>query len=141
MSAFICSPEHIATLVVYYRQAGYPGERFDLEYAADTLMRANIASVAYRYPGDGEGARPGPVGYATDGALIEETKRLAMDTEFHREVKKYKPVEIIKLAQSLDYQSCESPEWENTPAKALIDSIIFRAATWLPGYNEAPWGI
>lgn len=53
----------------------------------------------------------------------------------------YRPIEIIKLCNSLDYQSCEHPDWEASHAKALLDKIRQTAITKLPGYDEAPWGI
>ena len=53
----------------------------------------------------------------------------------------YTPIQIIKLCNSLIYQSCEHPTWKDSEAYAIITSIIDHAITVLPGYEEADWTI
>ena len=51
------------------------------------------------------------------------------------------PVVILKLCANLDYQSCETPDWKTTKARALLEQIKDEAIRQLPGYEDAPWGL
>jgi hypothetical protein len=51
------------------------------------------------------------------------------------------PVQIIKAAHCLDYQSCETDDWETTLAYKILQTIISAACHNLPGYDDAYWGI
>ena len=51
------------------------------------------------------------------------------------------PVEIIKLCDCYDYQSCETRDWETTEAFAICAALRAAAIDSLPGYEDAPWGL
>lgn len=51
------------------------------------------------------------------------------------------PLDIIKLCDCLEYQSCETDDWESTWTYAFLNSVRHRAITKLPGYDNAPWGL
>ena len=51
------------------------------------------------------------------------------------------PLDIIKLCQSLKYQSCEHPGWEASFAYDFLNRVISAAIATLPGYDNAFWGI
>ena len=52
------------------------------------------------------------------------------------------PLQIIKLANSLDYQSCEDSDyWEHSKAKSLNDAIIASCIRQLPGYEDLRWSL
>ena len=51
------------------------------------------------------------------------------------------PLDIIKLCQSLKYQSCEHPTWDASFAKDFLNRVISAAIAALPGYDSAFWGI
>ncbi len=53
----------------------------------------------------------------------------------------YLPVEIIKACDCYDYQSCETPDWKDTEAYAIMQMLRKRAIYSLPGYEEAAWEI
>ena len=50
------------------------------------------------------------------------------------------PVEIIKLCDCYSYQACETNDWSETEAHAIVTALRERAITNLPGYEEAAWG-
>ena len=50
-------------------------------------------------------------------------------------------IEILKLVDSLEYQSCEHPEWERSEARKCLHRITGFAVSQLPGYAIAPWSI
>jgi hypothetical protein len=142
MSAFICSPTHIATVVVAgFRAADgmgiYCGP--DMGYARDPqqvarqLMAENINSVQYRYPADTDGRRPGSTG--TDEAMIEEAGQKTHN------VSALSAVNALKLLACLEYQSCETPSFEQSAAAYAIRSLRNYLVTALPEYREAPWSI
>lgn len=91
------------------------------------LWRECLASVAYRYPDDSDGERPGPPGFR-DADVGTYT---------------YTPAPVLTdgaLAKTLGcyrYQSCEHPGWNDSEAGKLT------AALYNPNipYDEsAPWG-
>lgn len=49
-------------------------------------------------------------------------------------------VEILKLCDCYTYQACETPDWEESEAYAIVQAIRARVIHTLPGYDEAPWG-
>ncbi len=50
------------------------------------------------------------------------------------------PLDIIKLCQSLRYQSCERAAWDQSFAKDFLNRVISAAIGALSGYNAAFWG-
>ena len=54
----------------------------------------------------------------------------------HRE-----PVEILKAIACYEYQACETPDWDASIAKAFCAWLRVRAIEFLPGYEDAEWGI
>jgi hypothetical protein len=129
MSAFIVSNAQINALVrfasinnitFFY---GATSQRWNIsgneDATAQLLLDENVRSVNYRYKQEDEA---GKIVYQIDAPVLT-------------------PVQIIKAAQCLEYQSCETPDWDKTMAKQLIDAIISTAITKLPGYDDAPWSI
>lgn len=47
----------------------------------------------------------------------------------------------MKFIQCLRYQSCETPDWEDTEAAALLDRLQIDIIRMLPGYEDANWSI
>lgn len=95
------------------------------------LWRENIASVSHRYPGESSDTLPGPI----DCDFVIEGSDIPV---FHPPIK---PVEVLKACKCYEYQSCEHGEaWEQSSAKAFIDSLKEDAIRALPGYEQAAWG-
>lgn len=151
MSAYICNPEHFGILAAYASITGCginewrPSRTNTLaakigtaQCIAKGLARENIRSVAHRYPGDKDGSRPGP---GLMDADIEEAAALyaAHFIEHSNYIHSLSPIQIIKLARSLDYQSCESNDWRDTLAWRQLDWISGEAINQLPGYEDARW--
>lgn len=135
MSAFLCSPEHIGALANYYIAQSQVHRNKTATDVAEILARANLASVSYRYEdlSDPDKAAEGFLGMTAD-AYVTECKRQAL---WHP--KPISNVAAYKMAQCLDYQSCEVPNWLGSEAERLIDGIKDTAVRSMPGYDEAPW--
>lgn len=129
MSAFIVSNTQINALVrfastnnvsFYY---GPTSQRWNVsgneDATAQLLLDENVRSVNFRY---GETTEAERIVYQIDAPDLT-------------------PVQVIKAAQCLEYQSCETSDWEQTMAKKLLTTIIDWAVTKLPGYEAAPWSI
>jgi hypothetical protein len=118
MSAFIVSNEHIASLVNF--AVATNTIKSDLaQISATVLLDANITSVNVRYKEN----TTATIDYAST------PKKLLT------------PVQAIKAAKCLDYQSCEYDGYESSTAKKLINQIINSALYKLDGYDSAPWAI
>ena len=143
MSAFVCHPNHIRELALFAAGLGRPLERVtqswvrviagadvadlmsdaELDYPdllATILYRENVRSVRHRYPNDS----------------FEALERLTIGS-YRRQIAD--PVQLLKMCQCLDYQSCETTDWEQSTAYKIIRSIISAAIGDLPGYREAAW--
>lgn len=145
MSAFLCLPEHIQAITRYAVANGilYDVDPFTL---ATVLAKENIRSVEYRYPDvKGHAARDFfTVPYASNEAYIAAcgepwkpgVPRLPVESDLS-------PVEAVKLVDSLEYQSCETPDWENTEAYKWLNAIARRAARRIDpaGYDKAAWAL
>lgn len=85
------------------------------------LVDQNYRSVNYRYDD-----RLEPEVFEITGNDLKYTKRLT-------------PVETLKALASYDYQSSETPDYEETAACKLANLIRHYAIESLPGYDEARW--
>lgn len=54
-------------------------------------------------------------------------------------MKRLTPVETLKALASYDYQSSETPDYQETTACKLANLIRYYAINALPGYEEAKW--
>lgn len=132
MSAWIASDAHISTLVGFY--AANTNSNINVKWYATRLMAANVRSVNHRYSDNDKSRWHG----------TENETRMYGSAG---------PVTVLKLAQSLDYQSCEHADWQTSQARKLLTKIekVARAKLGphyrnmptdeLPGYNAAPWGV
>ena len=150
MSAYICNPEHIGILAAYAAVndcAIYRWRMSDSILTAQNVAKGlaleNIRSVAHRYPDDKDGQRPGP--NLKDADIVEAcqiyaghfAKRLGGVVVMAEDV--LEPIQVIKLVRSLDYQSCETDDWEMTLAAQQLRWISGEAISRLPGYEDADW--
>lgn len=134
MSAFIVSDEHIGYLVNaglrldtggklrwYWGNPTHSSEvRSDnVDAVGQMLVNANFESVNARYRKDDP-----PHEYK------HEWDRRQPD-----------PVQVLKAISCFDYQSCESPSWEASEAKAFCHALQCLAISKLPGYDKAEWEI
>jgi len=92
------------------------------------LLDENVRSVSYRYSNTPITNLPGK----TDAEYL-------LPFVFHPILRVPKPVEILKMLDCYEYQSCEHPGWEHSEAKVFCNALRHRAIRLLPGYDEAPW--
>lgn len=149
MSAYVSSPESFGLLAAYaiLNKCGVSDWCFsrkshdidDVQRIAKGLARENIRSVAHLYPNDADGSRPGPC--LLDAEIEEAAAIYAAHflTNTHL-VRKVTPIQIIKVAQCVNYQSCETEDWKDTKAYCQLDWITSEALRHLPGYEDADWG-
>ena len=140
MSAYVVSDNHINELIRFidtrfylnksYLQRVIPeiafirDDKLFFERVGQELLNENYRSVNYRYKNS-----------------EDEEKCHKFSYKEKLGEKKLKPVEILKLVACLDYQSCETDNWETTRAYKILESIKSFAINQLDGYNEASWGI
>ena len=146
MSAYIVSKAHIDAIVTFAvggtrrvgtvkrmaEDAGHGKYVSSSDYTPSQIGAAlwaeNHASVDYRY--SETTAVPAYVFRPTcHGSACSKPTRLLT------------PLDIIKLCQSLKYQSCEHPGWEASFAYDFLNRVISAAIGALPGYDTAFWGI
>ena len=152
MSAFIVDPGHIDYLVTACRmyQIQPAGEATATEAAAscthpspwsgaaitdvymmsDTelgreLLKENLNSVAFRYGLD----------------LTPDELAAPESYEYHRPRLAVTPVQTLKAAQRLEYQSCEHPGWADSLACNILAHLTSEATQRLPGMDSALWAI
>jgi len=134
MSAWIVSKKHIDVIVAAVETHG----EWSLSRTAlgRLLWTENLASVAYRYPNDGDGQRPGPNGFRDNDVNTYKYRTPSDDLTT--------PVAALKLAESYRYQSCEHPQWQDSAASRIVESLIETLKVGVSEdseeYEEAPWG-
>jgi len=147
MSAFICTPEHHAALAAFactprhgHRSHLREWEKASHEETCKEVARQlawhNIRSVAHRYPDDKDGERPGPSGM-TDAEMMDKAAEIA--AHYLYSPPELSPVDILKMSQCYDYQTCETEDYANTLAARQIEWIKSAAMNMLPGYGDAKW--
>lgn len=150
MSAFLVSEAHITALVDVAangpsdRSAKYPGDGWhtpSLRYACESAP-FGIKSLDPRH-------EPDPIGVwlwsenATSVAyLYHEPAEETYTYTFERPSRRLTTVEALKAIDGYVYQSCEHPEWKDSPAKQFVELLRLTLIGNLPGYNEADtWSI
>jgi hypothetical protein len=128
MSAFIVTDSHINALVRYASRHNIRvfygatlqchAVRESEQSTADILLNENVKSVNYRYN-------------ENDNASIVYDYKAPLLT----------PIEAIKAAQCLRYQSCEHNDYEQSIASKIIEAIIVDAIPRIDGYDKAAWCI
>lgn len=126
MSCFLCTPRHIAILAHYAVREGLAP---DLASAAAILAEGNIRSVAARYP-DTAGRETEAFLSMTRHDFLAECAIEPQDIPG--------PASAAVLADSYDYQSCEAPDWLDSPAHVLIAALGDRLARH-PRDGSEPW--
>jgi hypothetical protein len=129
MSAFVVSQKHLATIANFAVKHGtwlddHRATENDYAHIYKTLAAENVRSVCHRYESD----KPEEYAHALRPALCGKTESVS-------------PVVVLKLCDCLDYQSCETEDWETTAACKLLRRIRNEAIRLIPGYEEAPWAI
>lgn len=154
MSAWIVTKNHIDTLVSWAFNTRTPVARAlgyeDRDALGRLLWAENLRSVSGRYPGDVSGGRPGPVGF-TDEQVTTYT--FAPPRPFKSTVPYYVDFDpssachALKQAECYDYQSCESPDYRETPAGILMQHLITALHVACPRADDddsdinIPWGV
>ncbi len=144
MSAFLTSPEHRNAMLHFLRVKGshqyrdlkiyrdnqepvnfgpWHEEKTWLE-AARVLYSENIRSLMARY----KDAENDPFNEAEFASPLMSQKPLA-------------PVEAIKACDCYDYQSCETDNYKQSVACALVEMVRAVAVSALPGYDKAGWTV
>lgn len=129
MSAYIVEKITIDAIVHFFSRTQYnlyvgntlrfdPNKFNDLQRIGQILTDENYRSVNYRY----------------------DTETLAPIYLYHR-TQAFAPVVILKLLACYDYQACETPDYERSIACKIANEIRKNAVTFLPGYEDAPWGL
>lgn len=149
MSAYVSNPEAFGILAAYatlnhcavseWTHSRKPAAEIETaQRVAKGLARENIRSVAHRYPMDNSGQRPGPC--LMDDEIEEAAALYAAHFMVHSHlVRSLSALQIIKIAQGVDYQSCETDDWRDTLAWRQLDWIKGDAIRSLKGYDEADW--
>ena len=124
MSAWIVNRNHLDLLLT----AALAWGLLDADDANDMgrlLWKENLASVAYRYPADHDGQRPGPRGFRDHDV---HTYR------FRRYPGRVDPDVVATAADSLAYQSSEHPGWATSTAHRWVTDLTEQALARIPAY-------
>lgn len=138
MSCYIIDKKDMKKIVLAFRQFAAAQHTYKVRIPGDEgysdlteietmsrvgqiLVDQNYRSVNYRYDD-----RLEPEVFEITGNDLKYTKRLT-------------PVETLKALASYDYQSSETPDYEETAACKLANLIRHYAIESLPGYDEAKW--
>lgn len=97
------------------------------------LWTEQLASLAYRYPADGSGERPGPIG------LLDEHVQAY---RFHSvdDITPLSPARLNGLVACYRYQSCEHPAWEGSNSERWTAQLATGLRRQV-GDNYAGWDL
>lgn len=108
-------------------------KNLDADAIGKTLWLENVRSVTHRYNLDTSPSRDRQDEHAEYVDMVVGYKWTPYTG--------IKPGPVAKLASCYDYQSCEHDEWEASIAKDIIVRLNDKLVTFLPGYEDGPWGI
>jgi hypothetical protein len=135
MSAYIMDDEEIAFIVregmrapvwdnpgLLYCYWGGKSHQLDAQQVFDALRAENYRSVNYRYQ---EQTPCPPANY--------RYQKLPPERGYHEMTS---ITAALRAIESLDYQSCECPDWHETAAYDILQRLTWRIIHRLPGYDE-----
>ncbi len=100
------------------------------------LWEQNHRSVSERY----SGMQLVPeYEYSSDTEYAEVLGRFEDGWRWRRVM--LEPVSALKALACYEYQSCETPDWEQTEAYAYCAALRRALIRVLPGYDAAPWTV
>lgn len=116
-----------AALRCYWNGAS---RQYYFEEICAVLAHECYRSVRSRYP---VGPLPGPIS-AEDGPVVFTLTQSQYAT--------LEPVDVLKACASYGYQSCETEDYDESEAYALVEAIKSAAIHALPGFEASPaWEI
>lgn len=127
MSAFVVSDKHISAMIQTVTMSGrasyyWNGERHDMrgqrQEIGQKLLDENYRSVNARYSDSDEPHQ----------FVMQRVDRVSM-------------VQLIKACHCYNYQACETNDWNETEAHAIVKGIEAYAVRRLPGYEQSDWEI
>lgn len=138
MSAYIVSSNKTLAGIVNFTSKNVTGKPFEVYWEktlhefdlstktglvrfANVLLDENVRSVDYRYKEENERNPFKPVD------LVEHDGNISIG-------------QFGKLLTCLEYQSCETSDWESTLAFKIIQDLKDLALRKLPEYEDAEWG-
>lgn len=127
MSAYLVSPETIQAIVTFAHNDNLSSDYKTVESCqqlTNMLINQNVESVNYAY-------RHRPEYQA-------EPYELIFDLRYNR---KFKPIEIVKLIDCLDYQCCETEDYEGSIIQKILNTLKDHAIEQIEGYKESAWGL
>lgn len=134
MSAYIVDDFHINGLVTwaamhhgndrisYFWEGRWRYIQDDEQRVASVLYAQNVRSVNCRY-NESESAH---------GFKFEDVLGSVMD---------HLPIEIVKACHCYGYQACETDDWPQTEAFAIVKGVEDAAIRMISGYEDAQWGL
>jgi len=136
VSAFLVSAKHIAALVdaSIAIRAKYHGltdsmENTKRDRALKMLAVENACSVNDRY-----------FTSKARGGIPENPVEEFPAFELHV-LTRVGIVSLLKAIDCYEYQSCEHAGWEGSDAERFCRELRCSLISFLPGYDDAPWGI
>ncbi|MFZ5896435.1 MAG: hypothetical protein ACOY0T_35605 [Myxococcota bacterium] len=130
MSTFICSNRHISALAAYaiahdlHTPVPYTAAEAEMppaELLALRLYEKNLDAFRAYYR----------------GRHLDEVHPFEFDCEGSSLHRTLTPIELIKAAKCYAYQASDAPDWNGCVIAELVDSIVNRLITALPGYDRA----
>jgi len=126
MSSIQLSPEHLSAIVygcTKHQVIGGMLFESELTEIVKELAKHNLLEVQGTY---------------NESADIEDQLHIY---EYRRpaNAKAIAPIQFYKLAQCYQYNSSESPDWEDSNAKRWTDALMCQAIASLAEYEEAKW--
>lgn len=114
MSAFIVSKKHIDAMLTPLQSDNSDDE---LSKMGNTLWQENYKSVNWRY----------------------RENEVAPEYQFTSNAQGN--VQVLKLCNCYDYQSCETDTYEDSEAYKIVNTIRKIVSSSLDGYDEAKWAL
>lgn len=152
MSARLVSPHHVAALAAFAIKQNRANTIHRLRLSdelleatpvgsaakiAEILMAENVRSVDHRYPSNIDTERNKDVVRIATEVAARYVSDPAHFESLGRHGKALTALDIIKMADCLNYQSCETDDYQETAAAKLLMQIRENAITAIPGYDEA----
>lgn len=126
MSAYLCSPEHIAVLAARL----FPNDPEKAVRTAKILAKENVKSIMYRYD---DCTTPDKACQAflrmTYETYIAQTTALTQDETLQANALAFTTPRVLGMIHCLNYQSCEHAEWKTS--RKLLDKLVAQLdANW-----------
>jgi hypothetical protein len=103
-------------------------------HLTEERYREYLTAIEHHAPGSAAGHAQVIDSYQIGEAADRQVRTVKL-------IREVEPVQVLKAIKCYEHQSCDHPNWQESPSRRWCDDLRLAAIERLPGYDDAKWEI